>query len=353
MDIKNVTKTINAGLEKIAAGPSPHSATAGRAGEPGEPAGSLSKILVGSMSVLEEYYFPPELIGGTCPRVAGEEEDIVWNAAAEACDSERVHIVWQATDNKLWFVAVRSADLASHTHSWCPFAALLPGMKDALPAPVCYTYYGDDMATMMTVTADSLQIYRGTNLVVRAKAERTARELGNAAVVNLVPDRILALNPAPWYSLSLFEDRARRVLAAASVIAALGLIGIAVVIWLFSSMTLLASRNDLSRTMARTQKKTMELVTTAEQLRSSPLREQLAKFAGLNDGLLAVNGYLEIYKLEKDTPRWRALVPPNVTADRINELGGKMIETNQSGAIIGNAAEIEFENSASKGKGKR
>lgn len=311
-----------------------------------EESSSLSHVLMGNTSnVPTEYFFPPELIGGTCPRVAGEEEDVVWHAAAEACDSERIHVVWQSLDNKIWYLATRSSDLASHPNSWCPFAALLPGMKNATTKlPACYVFYGDEMATMMSITADSLQIFRGNNLVVKAKAERTAIELGGAEIVELVPDRILSFAPVPWYALSLFEDRARRILAATSVLVALGLTGFCFLLWLLTGLTLIATRHDLSSAIDRTKDKTAELMATVDKLRASPVRDQLAKFADLNDGLLAINGFLEVYEVAKNgKARWRAIVPANVTADRISALGGKTIETSNDGAIIGNAAQIEYE----------
>jgi hypothetical protein len=306
-------------------------------------ASSLSKVLMGAPGMMGEYYFPTELIGGTCPRVMGEEEDIIWNAAAEACDSERVHVVWQSVEGKIWYLAVRSSELASHQNTWCPFAAVLPGMKDAVPPPVCYTYYGDESATMMLLTAEGLQIYRGTNLVVRAKAERSAREMGDAPIIELVPDKIMELSAIPWYSLSLFEERARRILAAVAVFTALTLAGFSFVIWLFASMSLIASKHNLTSTLDQTEAKTMDLMRTVEKLRSSPMREQLATFADLNDNLLAVNGLLQVYEIKDGKPRWRAIIPTNVTGDRINEMGGKNIETNAQGVVIGNAAEIEYE----------
>lgn len=307
---------------------------------------SLSKVLVGTAGMMGEFYFPSELIGGTCPRIAGEEEEIVWNAAAEACDSERVHVVWQSVENKIWYLAVRSSELASHPNTWCPFAALLPGMKNAAAPPVCYTYYGDESATMMMVTSDGLQIYRGTGLVVRAKAERSAREMGDAPIIELVPDKILELNSVPWYSLSLFEDRARRILSAMAVFAALILAGLSFVIWLLASLSLISAKHDLSQTLAETERKTMELMRTVEKSRGSPMRDQLAAFATLNDGLLKVDGFLQVYEIRDGKARWRAIVPPNVTADRINELGGKNIETTPQGVAIGNAAQIDFEATA-------
>lgn len=311
-------------------------------------ASSLTRILTGSINEIGEFYFPPDIIGGTCPRVAGEEEEIVWNAAAEACDSERVHVVWQSTENKVWYLAVRSIELSSRADSWCPFAALLPGMRDAKESPVCYTYYGDDIATMMTVTVDSLQIYRGTNLVVRAKAERTARELGNAPIIELLPEKIAALLPTPWYSLSLFEDRARRMLAAIAVIGALSLTALAFLVWVSASLSLIAARSDLSSAQAHTRDKSSQLMYAVEQLRASPLRQQLSEFSDLNDGLITLNGFLEVYEAKGDKARWRAVVPTNVTADRINAIGGKTIETRADGTVIGNANEVAFEASGGK-----
>jgi hypothetical protein len=308
-----------------------------------EATSSLSKILTGAPSHISEAYFPPNVIGGSCPRVVGEEEQIVWNAAAEACDSERIHVVWQVADEKIWFLAVHSSDLSSHPNSWCPFAALLPGMKNAQPSPVCYTYYGDEIATMMTITSDGLQIYRGTNLIVRAKAERTAREHGNAPMIELIPDRISTLTPVPWYSLSLFEDQARRILAAVAMVFSIGITLVAFLVWMAASLALITARHNLEDALLRTEDKTLQLMADAQKIRSSPMRDQIAAFTDLNDGLLDLNGFLEVYDIKAGKARWRALVPSNVTADRINALGGKTIETKTQGTVIGNAAELEYE----------
>ncbi|MDD3288223.1 MAG: hypothetical protein PHX43_04365, partial [Alphaproteobacteria bacterium] len=128
---------------------------------------SLSRMMMGPVGAINGFHFPVDLIGGCCPRVAGEEEEISWNAAAEAADSERIKLVWQSYGDKIWYLAVRTADLASFPDTWCPFAALLPGMKDATRMPACYTYFSDESATMMTITESGLQIHRGTASVVR------------------------------------------------------------------------------------------------------------------------------------------------------------------------------------------
>src|SRR6202012_5949472 len=82
-----------------------------------ESSNSMMRALVGPVDTSGDFYFPPDLIGGTCPRIAGEEEEIVWNAAAEACDTERVHVIWRSVGNRIWYLAVRSSDLASHPNT--------------------------------------------------------------------------------------------------------------------------------------------------------------------------------------------------------------------------------------------
>ena len=297
---------------------------------------SLSRALIGSVATLGDYYFPVDLIGGCCPRVVGDEQDIVWNAAAEASDTERVHVIWNAQNDKIWYLAVRSSDMSSHQNTWCPFASLLPGMKDASEPPTIYTYYSDESATMMTVLVDGLQIHRGTSSVVRAKAERVSRELNNAPIVELVPDRIERLTPIPWFSLSLFEERSRRVLATLGVLSSIVFAAVAILIWFVAAMSTVSSHADLKEIQERSQQKSLAILKTAQEQRASPMREQLAKFADVNDGLLALNGYLEIYQITNNKPAWRAVLPANVTSDRINELGGQTLDNNAVGVVVGN-----------------
>jgi hypothetical protein len=313
-----------------------------------ETASSTVRALLGTAPPLGDFYFPPDLIGGTCPRIPGEEEDIVWHAAAEACDSERVHVVWQSFENRIWYLAVKSSDLASQSTSWCPFASLLPSLKDAQVPPVCYTYFGDEYAVLMIVTADGLQIFRGTGPIVRAKAERTARELGPAPIIVLDTDRIEQLAPVPWYSVSLYEDKARRLLATLSFCASILVTAMSFLVWLIASMAQVSSRHDMTEALDRTRNKSMQLVSEAEAMRSSPLREQLEKFMDVNDGLLALNGFLNIYEIKEKRVRWRAEVPPSATADRITAISGKNIEVTDHGVAIGNDAEIEYERTGGK-----
>lgn len=347
--IKRAARSLKEGLAKSLNG-APEASEASALEKKGadtafsESSTSYMRSLVGPVTDIGDFYFPPDIIGGVCPRVAGEEEAIVWNAAVEACDSERVHVVWQSIGNRIWFLAVKSADLASNPNAWCPLAALLPTTKDMANAPCCYAYYGEEFAVMMVVAPEELRIFRGTGSVIKAKAERVEREYGgkmNAVTIDLF--RIGQMTPVPWYSVSLFEDRARRILAAVSVFVSLGIVGFSFLVWLLASMAAVSARHDLAETQERTQTKTLQLMKMAENMRSSPLRERIEKFLGVNEGLLAINGLLNIYSIKDQVIRWKALVPPSVTADRISALGAKNMETTDKGVLIGNDAQIDYE----------
>lgn len=298
------------------------------------------KPVAGEELPVGDYLFPPEIIGGAAPLLKGGEQEIAWNAAAEACDTERIHLVHRGDRGHVWFLAVRSADLASAPGTWCPFASVLPGMPDARPAPVIYTHFSDDTAMIMAVTQENLQIFRGTPSVIRAKVEKLARDMGDAAIVDLVPDVILKLKPVAWNSLSLLEDRARRLFSVLSVLTALGIAVMAVMVWFLSSMSLLAYKSDLSDTKARSEAAAMQLLQTATGLTASPLRKELASFADVNDGLIAIGGWLKHYDITDGVVRWRAQIPAGVTADKIAVIGGQTIESLPNGGfIIGNANE--------------
>lgn len=316
-------------------------------------AGYVSSRLFTGKSLAGGIYFPPELIGGGCPRVPGQEREIVWNAAAEACDSERVHVVWQATEDKIWYLATRAADLASHPNTWCPFASLLPTSETLDDGPVCYTYYADEAATMMTIMGGALNVHRGTSSVIRAKAERFARDVAGMHLVDLTPEAMASLTAVPWYSVSLFEDRVRRVLAVLSVVSALTITVIAFLIWIGASLSLLSSHRDLTSIQERTEQKSIDLMAEVQKLRISPLRDQMAKFAELNDSLLQIGGWMKVYEIKAGRLRWKAVVPSSVTGDFINELGGRMIETTSQGVVIGNEVQLVEIAKEKKGKGRK
>ncbi|HVY12994.1 MAG TPA: hypothetical protein VHB73_05455 [Alphaproteobacteria bacterium] len=282
----------------------------------------------------QDFYFPPEMIGGSSPQVKGDEEQLAWQAAAEACDSERLHFIWRAHEGRVWYLAVRSQDLASHPKSWCPLGALLPGQPDAHEPPVIYTYYSTEAATIMAVDKEGMQLIRGTASIVRAKVERMARDMGGAEVFDLVPDEILKLKPVNWDSLSLLEERARRFLAMALVGAGLVVIIGAFFVWFLASVSLMTSRADLSDLRTRTQTASMQLQQSATILRTSEMREQIAAFNRVNENLVDLQGWLKLYQIQDGRVKWWAEVPASLTSQPIQAIGAQSVDTSPDGSNI-------------------
>lgn len=295
---------------------------------------ALSTALLGRDAAPSEAYFPGELAGGCSPHVSGQEDEMAWQAGAEAVDSERLHYVWSVHDGTLWYLAVRSADLSSHVGTWCPFAALLPGMSGALAMPVVYIHTTDEAATMMTVAPHLLQVHRGAAMVIQAKAEKMARDLGGAQIVAITGETAEQLTPVPWKSASRMEDRARRFLATIGVFLGLAVAATAFVIWVLASLTTLAVQSDVTTAQANAAQAGQQLLAQASNLRVSALRVQTAKFVEVNESLLRIGGWLKEYKISGSSVRWTAVLPPGVTAEKISELGGRTKEVTNEGIIV-------------------
>ena len=281
-----------------------------------------------------EIYFPPETIAGCCPYVEGREGEMAWQAAAEALDSERLHYVYTVHDGMVWFLAVKSSELASHSNSWCPFAALLPGQSNAQPVPALYIYEEDGVAMLLTAAFAELHIHRGATTIIRAKADRLSRDLGQAPIVNLLPETLDQLPVVAWLSASLLEDRARRFLASAGVLSGLTVAVLAFVIWLLTTFASLAVHHDVKSAQAQSEVAVQDLMKQAMQLRVSPLRGQLARFSELNEQLISMGGWLKSYSITGSKIEWKAVLPPAITADRITQLGARTQDVTSDGIIV-------------------
>ena len=51
-------------------------------------------------SALYREFLPAELVGGSIPHISGTEEESVWNAAVQACGTERIHFTYTIEDGK-------------------------------------------------------------------------------------------------------------------------------------------------------------------------------------------------------------------------------------------------------------
>lgn len=52
-------------------------------------------------------YLPQELVGGVIPHIPGTEEEAVWNAASQACGTEKVHFCYSVEEKRYGIWPVR------------------------------------------------------------------------------------------------------------------------------------------------------------------------------------------------------------------------------------------------------
>src|SRR5690606_7703684 len=99
------------------------------------------------------------------PHVAGSEDEAVWNAASQACGTEKVHYTYSVDGGRLWYLACPSAALASSPDSWCPLAAALPGKSEFWDKETVYLYEQEGLASALRWDPDTgrMQVFLGAS----------------------------------------------------------------------------------------------------------------------------------------------------------------------------------------------
>jgi uncharacterized protein YheU (UPF0270 family) len=110
-------------------------------------------------------------------------------------------------------------------------------------------------------------------------------------------------------------------------------------IWFLASVTQIAYYAELKSLEERTKTASMQLQQSALVLRTSEMREQIAAFNRLNEGLINLQGWLKLYLLQTGKVKWWAVVPASLTAQPIQEMGAQTMETIPEGLVIANGRE--------------
>jgi len=275
----------------------------------------------------ESRYVPLDIAAGTVPRVPGHEESAVYNAAAVVVGRERVVVRHSGHGDLTWYIAAAGADLANNADSWCPFAAVLPGMPDAVPAPAIYTCTQGEVTFALLVLGDSMRLVQDNKAPMQLWVERAARDHG-AQVVPL-DDRAADLRPTPWRSISLAEERAAR-----TVVVGVSMVGVAAAalgaaIWVSALSGMAALRVDVEEARADADATTAELLSQATALGVGATQERIAEFHRVNAAVLRLNGQdLSFDGAPKGGGvRWSARVPSGVTGNVIQDLGARTVRS--------------------------
>lgn len=264
-------------------------------------------------------YLPSEMIGGAVPHIAGSEDEAVWNAASQACGTERVHYTWTADQGRVWYLACPSSSLASNPDSWCPLAAALPGNSEYWDRETVYIYEQEGMASALRWEPETarMQLFLGAARTLLPRIQSM-----DANFVSVNPD---VADIVPWRSRQLRTEQLGRATARLLLYSGLLLNALAI-FFLFTQFVMTNTvRRDLDKVQMDTDQASADLLISATKALQSDTIKHMVRVQELLDALSKIDGTLVKYKVDKGSVTWEALVPPSFS-NCTGALGGCQVK---------------------------
>lgn len=261
-------------------------------------------------------YLPHELVGGSVPYVAGTEEEAVWNAASQACGTEKVNFTYTVEDNYCWYIACPSSALASAPDSWCPLAAALPGNSEYWDKETVYIYEQEGLASALRWDADTgrLQVFLGAG---RTLLPRIQSMDANFATINAEAAQV-----APWHNRMMNTERLSRASAKLLLLSGIVMNFLILAFLAFQFVSTNTIERDLAQVKTSTQRASQEILLQAYKATQSDTIKHMVRIQELLDDLRSVDGTLVKYEVNGRSVVWEALVPP-VYEKGVASLNGK------------------------------
>jgi len=249
-------------------------------------------------------YLPQELVGGSIPNVPGMEDEAVWNAASQACGTEKVNFCYSVADGRIWYLACPAQSLSSNPDTWCPLAAALPGNSEFWDRETVYLFEHEGIASALRWDPDTgrMQVFLG--------ASRTILPRVQSMDANFVTIDAQVATIVPWKNKALKTEKLSRatlnVLTYSGIIVSLA----AIVVLLFSFLSINFIQRDLNEVKFKTDQAAMALMKNATNVMQSDAIKHMVRIQQLLDGVSRVNGTLVRYEVKKGKIQWEALIPP-------------------------------------------
>lgn len=248
-------------------------------------------------------YLPQELVGGTLPHISGTEDEAVWNAASQACGTEKVHYAYVIDEKKIWYLACPSSVLASNPDTWCPLAAALPGNSEYWDQETVYLYEQEGIASALRWDPETsrMQVFLG--------ASRTILPRVQSMDANFVTINADIADVVPWRNRSLKTEKLSRATARMLVMSGLLVAIISGLILLFSYVSANVIEGNLKDVKKQTETASSQLIRDANNALQSDTIKHMVRVQELLDSLAKVNGTLVRYEVNKGKVEWEALLP--------------------------------------------
>lgn len=273
----------------------------------GVKAGVLDRI-AGDASAMRKFFtpfLPAEMVAGTIPHIAGDEDESVWNAAVQACGTERVVYTYTVEDGRCWYMAAPASVVASNPDSWCPLAAALPGNSEHWDRETVYLYEEDGHAGALRWDQETgrMQLFLGASRTILPKIQTM-----DANFVTINPE---TADVYPWKNRELRVDMLSRAVGKMLVISGIvvGIIAALYILGMFAVANFI--RPQLDRTKAETEQASMQLLKSATQSLENDAIKHIFRVQELLDTLVQIEGTLVRYEVSANgkVVEWEALVP--------------------------------------------
>lgn len=248
-------------------------------------------------------YLPQELVGGSVPYIAGSEEDAVWNAASQACGTEKVHYAYSIENGKCWYLACPSSSLASNPDTWCPLSAALPGNSEYWDKETVYLYEHEGLASALRWDADSgrMQVFLG--------AARTLLPRIQSMDANFVTINTDIADIVPWKNKMLNTEKLSRAMCRMLLVSGVFTTLIIFAFLIFQFVLTNTVQRDLNKVQEETSRVTERLMLQAFDALQSDTIKHMVRIQELLDDLKEIDGTLVKYEVTGNSVTWEALVP--------------------------------------------
>lgn len=266
----------------------------------------LSDMLAGEKSDFVSQlkpFLPQELIGGSVPHIVGMEEEAVWNAASQACATEKVHFCYSVENDRCWYLACPSSSLASHPDSWCPLAAALPGQSEYWDKETVYLYEQEGTASALRWDPETgrMQVFLG--------AARTLLPRIQSMDANFVTINPKVAEQVRWKNRMLKTEKlsraTSRLLLFVGIFLTLVIFGFLIMQYVWT----ITVERDLRKVKDETDRVSQQLMVEAYNALQSDSIKHMVRIQEILDDLREIDGTLVKYEVQGKKVRWEALVP--------------------------------------------
>lgn len=278
-------------------------------------------------SQAQNTYLPTDIVGGSIPYIAGTEDEAVWNAAAQACGTDRIHYTYTVHEGRCWYLATPSNALASNPDSWCPLAAALPGNSEFWDTETVYIYEQDGAAAALRWDDETgrMQVFVGPSRTILPRMQSMD---GNFVTINAD-----GLAPVLWTNRALMQEKLSRATVRGLFWSGLIVTIVALSFWFVSHVAATVIKPDLRKAQQETESATVSLMLEAGKALTSDSQRHLYRVQELLISLQDVGGTLIKYNIEDGKVTWEALIPSALAGNVVSQYNAKTIGREKDGRL--------------------